>query len=144
MTDMFGIRLKQCRMSKKLTQRDLALQMNVSPGAVAQWECASREPNLSIVIELAEFFGVSTDYLLGRTDNPLEQKFGKNTVTIEARPTPIEQTEPLPLPDTMKTGTFGHGKSIAVEKKLTGTESHDELEALVRKMVEQILKEQEN
>ena len=126
---MLGVRLKQLRKAKGMTQQALALKMNVATNTLAQWEYASREPNLSTVIELAEFFSVSTDYLLGRTDKPLEQKFGNKSVEIAARPLPIDETEPQPEP-------------VQAQKKLTGTESHEELEALVRRMVEEALQAQ--
>ena len=66
---MFGSKIKQLRRDRCLTQIELAQKMNVSQAAVAGWEKNVNFPNVSTLQELARFFGVSTDYLLGN-DNP--------------------------------------------------------------------------
>lgn len=67
---MFKIRLKELRESKGMTQRDFAIDFGVSKGTVGMWESGAREPKtLSEFNRIADYFGVSSDYLLGRTDN---------------------------------------------------------------------------
>ena len=65
---MFKDRLKELRLEKSLKQEDLAKVLGVSRGALAKWENGSRETNFAMLVKIAEFFGVTTDYLLGRTD----------------------------------------------------------------------------
>jgi transcriptional regulator with XRE-family HTH domain len=69
----FAKRLKQLRMHYRVTQEDLAAVIGVSRATVAGYEAPSkkREPDFEIVCRLAGFFGVSTDYLLGHTDDPM-------------------------------------------------------------------------
>lgn len=62
---MFSIRLKELREKKGISQRELAKDLGVSQGTVGNWESATREPNFETVKRIAEYFGVSTDYILG-------------------------------------------------------------------------------
>ena len=62
---MFAIRLKELRMNKRLSQRELASIFKVSTGTVGNWEVGTREPDYATLTKLANFFGVSVDYLLG-------------------------------------------------------------------------------
>ena len=62
---MFSIRLKELRMNRGLSQRELAVIFKVSTGTVGNWEVGTREPDFNTLVNLAEFFNVSTDYLLG-------------------------------------------------------------------------------
>ena len=64
----FGKRLKEERMGKGLTQRQLSNEINISQSVIALWETKKREPNLDTLIMIAKFFDVTTDYLLGLTD----------------------------------------------------------------------------
>ncbi len=65
---MFSTRLKELRKTQKLTQTDLANIMNLSHGAVAMWETDKRQPDNATLGRLADYFGVSVDYLLGREE----------------------------------------------------------------------------
>ena len=65
---VFKERLKELRISKKLSQMQLALQTNISQSAIAKWELGKTEPTASAIITLAIFFGETTDYLLGLED----------------------------------------------------------------------------
>ena len=60
--------MKELRTGKGLTQKQLAAVMNVSGNAVHSWESDKQEPSLAMLVKIAEFFDVSADYLLGRTD----------------------------------------------------------------------------
>ena len=64
----FCERLKELRVEKGMTQLSLAQKFNLKQAAISQWESGCREPNLDMVISLARFFKVSTDYLLGLED----------------------------------------------------------------------------
>lgn len=67
---MFSDRLKEVRKKKLLTQVQLAEALHIASGTVAMWEVGKREPNFEMVTRIANFFDVSLDYLLGRTDDP--------------------------------------------------------------------------
>jgi transcriptional regulator with XRE-family HTH domain len=73
---MLGNRIKKLREEKNIKQEDLAKKVNVSPSAIGMYERDLREPNDEITLKLAEFFNVTTDYLLGKSDirNPEELK----------------------------------------------------------------------
>lgn len=68
MIEVFSERLKELRREKDLTQLQFAKIFSVSGGTVAMWETGKREPNYETTMQLADFFNVSLDYLLGRTD----------------------------------------------------------------------------
>ncbi len=57
--------LKSLRQDAQLGQVELAQKIGVSKGIISLWENGLREPNMSSLILLAKFFGVSIDYLVG-------------------------------------------------------------------------------
>ena len=64
----FNERLKHIRKSKKITQRAAAEHLSISERAYQNYEYGNREPYIVTLIALADYFGVSIDYLVGRTD----------------------------------------------------------------------------
>ena len=54
-----GAFLKELRKEKDLTQEDLAEKLNVSGRTVSRWETGANMPDISLLVELAEFYGVS-------------------------------------------------------------------------------------
>jgi transcriptional regulator with XRE-family HTH domain len=67
---VFGKRLSQLRKSHKMSQYDLADKLRFSRGQIANYEQGQRQPDYETLQKLADFFEVSTDYLLGRIDDP--------------------------------------------------------------------------
>lgn len=65
---MVGKRLRQLRIERGLRLKDVADAMGVTLRAIQNYEQGIREPSLSILIKLCDFFGVTADYLLGRSD----------------------------------------------------------------------------
>ena len=65
---MLGNRIKVLREELGLKQEELAKKMSVSPSSIGMYETNKREPNNELILKLAEFFNVSTDYLLGKSD----------------------------------------------------------------------------
>lgn len=65
---ILGERLKELRQEKNLTQKELAFALNLNPVTYLHYEKSQREPPLNILADMAKYFGVSTDYLLGLTD----------------------------------------------------------------------------
>jgi len=66
----FSVRLRELRASKNVTQKQIAESIGLSERAYQYYELAEREPTVGTINKLADFFEVSTDYLLGRTNNP--------------------------------------------------------------------------
>ena len=66
---MFSERLKRLRMEKGITQKELADRLHISRSTSAGYESLGKEPDGEKLCALADFFGVSVDYLLGGTDS---------------------------------------------------------------------------
>lgn len=67
MRPVLGKILKSLRDEKGITQDGLANVLNVSRSSVANYETGVREPDIACLEDIADFFGVSVDYLLGRS-----------------------------------------------------------------------------
>ena len=63
-------RLKQLRRERKLTQIAVQMQTGIEQALISKFESGERVPPTETLIRLADFYGVSMDYLVGRTDNP--------------------------------------------------------------------------
>lgn len=70
MNNIFSVRLKDLRVSLGVTQTKLAQELGVRQGAVCNWETCDRKGSLENIVKVADYFGVSVDYLIGRTNNP--------------------------------------------------------------------------
>ena len=66
--EKFSERLKELRIEKGLTQEQLAKETGLSRSAIGFWENGARIPLATVVIALAKYFGVTSDYLLGLAD----------------------------------------------------------------------------
>jgi transcriptional regulator with XRE-family HTH domain len=64
----FGQRLKQLREEKELSQQELAKLFCLSQSTIAYYELDKKQPSQKTLQRLAEFFGCTVDYILGRTD----------------------------------------------------------------------------
>lgn len=69
-------RLKLLREEKKLTQGDIAKMLNITTAAYSYYENEKRDMTPDTILKLSEYFDVSTDYLLGKSDirNPEQQQ----------------------------------------------------------------------
>ena len=81
------LHLKELRAKKGITQTDLAKSLGISASAIGMYEQGRREPDSDTLIAIANYFQVTTDYLLGKSDTP-EYRFEK----IAAVP---ENAEPI-------------------------------------------------
>lgn len=122
----FGDRLALLRTSRNLSQQALAKELAFSDGAIGMWELNKRMPNLTTLIKIADYFDVSTDYLLGVEKNDILNDFTPfdiqiikefhkandqcqtailtllnipNNATNHHISAKIQKTEPLPLSD---------------------------------------------
>lgn len=64
----FGMRMKKLREEKGVSQGEIAEFLKVTPSCVANWEMGSRIPDINMWGKLAEYFGVSVDYLCSRSN----------------------------------------------------------------------------
>lgn len=78
---MTGNRLRELRLQNKITCEYLANILGTGKSTVSKWENNQLEPDNEMMKLIAEYFNVSTDYLLGRTDDP--------------RPFPVEDTRTI-------------------------------------------------
>lgn len=68
--NIFGERLRELRKAKGLTDNELAEILGVKRRAVVYYQSGEREPKIEQLIQLAQFFDCSIDYIVGLTDNP--------------------------------------------------------------------------
>ena len=61
-------RLKYLRKTRKISQLRLALDLNMNQNTISRYENLEREADYETLIRFADYFGVSLDYLLGRTE----------------------------------------------------------------------------
>ncbi len=69
MREILSQRLRSCRKSKGYTQMQVATFCDLTEKAYQNYELKTREPKLSVLIRIADFYEVSLDYLTGRTEN---------------------------------------------------------------------------
>ena len=65
---VFAERLLELRKEKAISQAMLAKNLEVSRGVICYWETDKSEPTAPNLVKIADFFGVTVDYLLGRSD----------------------------------------------------------------------------
>ncbi len=63
-------RLKKLRKERHISQVKLAMELNMSQNTISRYENGEREAGYETLINIADYFNVSIDYLLGRTENP--------------------------------------------------------------------------
>ena len=64
------MRLKELRKKKGISQLRLATDLNTTQNTISRYETGEREPGIDELIKIADYFNVSVDYLIGRTDDP--------------------------------------------------------------------------
>ena len=64
---VFSVNLKKLRMSRGMTQGDMAKVLNISRSCVANYESEKRQPDQAMIRRIADYFDVSIDFLLGRS-----------------------------------------------------------------------------
>lgn len=70
MTRGFSETMSELRRKKGASQRTAAAELGISQALLSHYENGAREPGLDFVCRACEYYGVSADYLLGRTDEP--------------------------------------------------------------------------
>ena len=64
------MRLKELRTARGLSQLRLATDLNTTQNTISRYETGERDPGIAELIKIADYFNVSVDYLISRTDNP--------------------------------------------------------------------------
>lgn len=96
---MLPERLKELRNEKHLTQMDVAKHFEIAKTTYASYEQGRREPDNTMLSKLADFFGVSIDYLMGKSDNikrgkvDLADPKNESIMTFEGRAIPAQDLE---------------------------------------------------
>ena len=65
------MRIRELRMARRITQLKMALDLDMSQNTISRYESGEREPGIAELIRIADYFRVSIDYLVGRTDDPV-------------------------------------------------------------------------
>ncbi|ADQ04376.1 transcriptional regulator, XRE family [Caldicellulosiruptor owensensis OL] len=115
---LFGLRIRELREKQGLQQKDVAKKLNISNQALSNYELGKRMPSLEMVKKFADFFNVSTDYLMGLTNSPnpnqdddVVKKFLENNPDVR----PVGKMIPIPIIGTVRAGSDG---SLACEEYL--------------------------
>lgn len=86
----FGDRLKSLRREKELTQAELAKIFSLGESTISFYESNKRTPDYELLNKLADYFNVSIDYLLGRTDNKQLYELKDEQIPVELRGIGVE------------------------------------------------------
>jgi transcriptional regulator with XRE-family HTH domain len=70
---VIGKIIKQLRKERDITQADLAKAVGVTTSSIGMYETGVRNPSYDVIVKLAKYFNVSTDFLLGNTVNDIEE-----------------------------------------------------------------------
>ena len=78
MGEKFNENLKEARIKKGLSQKEVADNIGVAKSTYSLYESGNREPNVQTIKKIADFLGISADELLGLSDQPTELEEIKN------------------------------------------------------------------
>lgn len=62
-------RIREIRKSKKMSQKEIAIDLKFSQASISEWEIGKSNPSTANAMKLAEYFGVPLDYLMGLSDD---------------------------------------------------------------------------
>lgn len=113
-------RLKTVREAKKLSLRALAKELNIHFSTLGSYEQGRRKPDVDTLRTIAEYFSVSTDYLLGVVDDPKIKLGGEVSLKLPSRP-----RKAIPL-----LGRVSAGNGVPAEDDVIGEVIVDENEAV--------------
>lgn len=82
----FGDTLKQLRIERNMTGKELGAVFNVTKTAISNWENGNRFPDQDVLKSISDFFGVTLDYLLGKSDS-------KGNASLTSASTDAAETE---------------------------------------------------
>ena len=97
---MLSDKLKKLRKDRNLTQVRLASLLGIPQSTYSGYEAGSREPDIEMLDKLANYFGVSVDYLLGREDSAAERPMPSNVY-------PVSKIIEIPILGSVRAGVGG-------------------------------------
>ena len=80
---MLNEKIKALRLAGNHSQVDVAEKLSVTKQTVSNWENNNIQPSIDMLVKIADLFGVSTDYLLGRDSTPRLDVSGLNETEIQ-------------------------------------------------------------
>ncbi len=108
---MIGERIKQLRESKGYNMRQMASALNLPYTTYVNYEKGAREPNSEQLILISKYFGVTIDYIMGRTDTPNPTETTENLFDKYPQIKPLPEMKKIPL-----VGQVACGKPIYCEE----------------------------
>jgi len=109
--------IKQLRKEKRITQKSLACAMGMSRSTIAMWETSDICPKQESLKKLADYFGVSTDYLLGRDDSKAQLEQEVQPPFLEDR---VEIFDYLPTQQVPILGRVAAGLPLYADQNIEG------------------------
>ena len=114
-----GKRIRELRQEHGLRQNQLAKSVNVAANTLSQFESGKANPGYETLIAIADYFEVTTDYLLGRADD-----FGKVTVMAEKTSAFPDSDEKELLSSYRKVGAIGKARIKAYAEAVADVEKN--------------------
>lgn len=136
-------KIKELRKKKKLTQEELAQKINVTKLTISRWERGERVPKSDKAQQLADFFGVSVDYLLG-DDNTLINRFNAELIgyltneekeSFTSNPYDQQRLLDVAFERMMNTDGFSQDKITQEIDKTKHSEGHDKNKKSIHKII---------
>lgn len=122
---IFGDRLRFLREEKDLSQEELGKIINSAKSTISQYELGKRNPDPATLLQFADFFNVSTDYLLGRTDR-------RELLSKTEQNTKIKMDEEIDLDSLQIAAHDESGKPVPASEGLKN---------LIREVIKEVRKE---
>ena len=79
---MLNQRIREVRQARGMSQVELAGLLGVTKQSVSNWENDNIQPSIEMLVKIADYFGVTTDYLLGRSETDVINVEGLSPVEI--------------------------------------------------------------
>ena len=70
-------RIKECRIAHNMSQKEVAIELKVTPSSISQWEAGGKNLSADHLEELSDLFGVTMDYLYGRNPENADLTMGE-------------------------------------------------------------------
>ena len=116
--DKFGIRFKEERKRKNLTQQDLATLFHLDKSSISKYENGHQRPEMETLINICDYFGVSVEYLVGQTDKR-EKNINKTDVNTITNLIEIDNNKMVKIPVL---GAIKAGMPMFAEDNIVGYE----------------------
>lgn len=115
MTDTLGSRIRFLREERRLSQLEMANELNISNVQLSRYESGARKPDPDMLVRIADFLNVSADYLLGRTAVIHEVA---STYISEEDVRLLESLKTAPDVSVLIQDLIGHPKQMALFLKI--------------------------